>query len=62
MKSKGYLKLLPYQSGFSKMFATWANNHNGWRKMKKQNRRIVKSKLKEDFMKTVDDFYESEVE
>ena len=28
------------QSWFSKRYACWANNHNGWSKMKKKNRRM----------------------
>lgn len=29
-----------YQSWFSKLYASWANNHNGWSKMKKKNRKL----------------------
>ena len=42
---------------FSRRFACWANNHHGWSKAKKQNRRIAKRRLKRE-----DDFEESEVE
>lgn len=35
-----------YQSLFSKRWACWANNHNGWSKMKKKNRRLFKKKFK----------------
>ena len=30
------------QSEFSHRYATWANNHNGWSKQKKMNRRTAK--------------------
>lgn len=47
------LKLLSkqYQSEFSHKYACWANNHNGWSKQKKKNRRIAKAKLKEELKK-----------
>lgn len=32
------------QSWFSYHYASWANNHNGWRKMKKKNRKLFKKK------------------
>lgn len=35
----------PWQSEFSRKYACWAINHGGWRKMKKQNRRIAKRRL-----------------
>jgi len=48
-----YKKLLPYQSEFSHKFACWANNHNGWAKMKKSNKRIAKRKLERELTKDV---------
>lgn len=36
------------QSLFSKEKATWANNHNGWSKMKKKNRRLFKKKFRKE--------------
>lgn len=45
-----------HQSYFSKQMATWANNHNGWRKMKKKNRKIFKKK----FRKETKEFIEEE--
>lgn len=49
------LKLLSkrYQSEFSHKYACWANNHNGWSKQKKQNRRIAKAKLKAELKKEI---------
>lgn len=39
---KGLFK--SWQSEFSHQYASWASNHNGWSKMKKQNRRIAKKR------------------
>ena len=35
-----------YQSYFSKRFSCLANNHNGWSKMKKKNRKLFKKKFR----------------
>lgn len=40
---KGYLD---YQSEFSHRFASWANNHRGWAKAKKFNKRLAKRRLR----------------
>lgn len=40
---KGYVNP---QSEFSHRFACWANNHRGWAKMKKANKRIAKRRLR----------------
>ena len=52
---RNQLKILSkqYQSEFSRRYACWANNHNGWSIQKKQNRRIAKAKLKEEFKKDI---------
>ena len=43
MKIQNYLKLyLRGQSEFDHLYAAWANNHNGWSKMKKKNKRRAK--------------------
>lgn len=34
------------QSEFSHKYACWANNHNGWSKMKKLNRKLAKKRLR----------------
>lgn len=39
-----YKGFLEYQSEFSHLFASWAVNHNGWRKMKKLNKKIAKKR------------------
>ena len=44
-----------HQSYFSKRWATWANNHNGWRKMKKKNRKIFKKKFRKETKKMIDE-------
>lgn len=47
MKKQNYLKeFFPYQSEFSHRYACWANNHMGWAKMKKLNKRIAKRREK----------------
>lgn len=46
------------QSWFSKHFASWANNHNGWSKMKKKNRRKFKKKFREETKKEIDKILE----
>ena len=42
-----------YQSWFSRRLATWANNHGGWSKMKKKNRRIFKKKFRQETKKEI---------
>jgi hypothetical protein len=36
------------QSWFSKKYACWANNHNGWSKMKQFNRRLFKKRYRRE--------------
>lgn len=43
-----YKEKLPFQSEFSHRFACWANNHRGWAKMKKSNKRHAKRSLKNE--------------
>lgn len=42
-----------YQSLFSKRYACWANNHNGWSKMKKLNRKLFKKKYRRETFKYI---------
>ena len=42
------------QSWFDKKYACWANNHNGWRKMKKKNRRLFKKKFRRETEKEIE--------
>lgn len=46
------------QSWFSQRYACWANNHNGWSKMKKKNRRMFKSKLRQEQNKEIREILE----
>ena len=43
---KIYKPYLNPQSKFDYRYACWASNHNGWSKMKKQNRRIAKKRMR----------------
>lgn len=43
-KAQTYKWFLNYQSEFSHLFAAWANNHNGWSKMKKLNKKVAKKR------------------
>lgn len=45
-------KLLPFQSEFSHRYACWANNHNGWAKMKKSQQEVGKGAAKKRNSKT----------
>lgn len=36
---------------FSHRYACWANNHNGWAKAKKSNKRLAKRRLKDELRK-----------
>lgn len=46
------------QSLFSYRYSAWANNHNGWSKMKKKNRRRFKKKFKDEDRKMINTFYQ----
>ena len=48
-----YKSKLDYQSEFSHKYACWANNHNGWAKMKKFNKRLAKRRLKQEERKEI---------
>lgn len=43
-----------HQSWFSLDCACWANNHNGWRKMKKKNRKLFKKKYRRETEKEIE--------
>ena len=42
------------QSWFSKRYACWANNHNGWSKMKKFNRRLFKRRYRREVNREIE--------
>ena len=41
-----YKPHLEYQSEFDHHYACWANNHRGWAKMKKYNKKVAKKRLR----------------
>ena len=43
---RSVMKRLTEEDRFSRMFACWANNHKGWSKTKKRNRRLARRKIK----------------
>ena len=43
-----YKGLFNDQSEFSHKCACWANNHRGWAKMKKRNRKLAKKRLRRE--------------
>jgi len=45
---RDYLKNLPRQDEFSHWCACWAQNHRGWAKMKKANRRRLNKKMRRE--------------
>lgn len=54
MKKQNYLKgYFNDESEFSHRWACWANNHMGWAKMKKSNKRIAKRREKRDLVKRI---------
>ena len=57
MKVQNYLKAyLPRQSEFDRFFACWANNHRGWAKMKKYNKRFAKRREKRAIRKEIEEW------
>ena len=48
------------QAWFDKKYACWANNHNGWSKMKKKNRRLFKRKFRQETQKEIKKILEGE--
>ena len=41
-----YKPYFEYQSEFDHRYACWANNHRGWAKMKKYNKKLAKKRLR----------------
>ena len=50
-----YKGKIPFQSEFSHRYACWANNHRGWAKMKKFNKRLAKRRLKQEWQRSDND-------
>ncbi len=46
MSSRSDLKRLTEEDRFVRAFACWANNHKGWSKTKKRNRRLARRRLR----------------
>lgn len=46
-----YKGKLDQQSEFSHKHATWANNHNGWAKCKRANKRVAKKRIRMELKK-----------
>jgi hypothetical protein len=42
-----FKKMLPWESEFDHRWACWANNHNGWARMKKFNKKVTKHREKQ---------------
>ena len=57
---KGMWKKLTEESAFSRAFACLANNHLGWRKYKKRNRRKMRRILKKQLNKYIDEVEQNE--
>lgn len=57
---KGFWKKLTYESTFSRAFACWANNHFGWRKYKKRNRKEMRRKLKKQLNEYINEVSQDE--
>lgn len=54
MKTQNIYKgFLNYQSEFDHCWACWANNHMGWAKMKKANKKIAKKRLRRKTRKQI---------
>ena len=52
-KAKIYKGKLPFQSEFEHRYACWANNHRGWSKMKKFNKRLAKRRLRKELKEEI---------
>jgi hypothetical protein len=50
-RANTYKGKLGWQSEFSHRYACWANNHNGWAKAKKSNKRLAKRRLRAELRK-----------
>ena len=48
-----YKGFLDWQSEFDHQCACWANNHMGWAKMKKANKKIAKKRLRRKIQKQI---------
>ena len=51
-----------WQSEFDHHYACWANNHNGWRKMKKLNRKLFKKVFRNETHQEVRKYLKEETD
>lgn len=59
-KQNIYKEFLEFESEFSHKYACWANNHMGWAKMKKANKRLAKRRMKQELNKKLKEVLEDE--
>lgn len=50
-------KLRYAQAEFDHRFSCWANNHCGWAKLKKSNKRIARKRLNREAMEDEDEYH-----
>lgn len=55
-KSNIYKGFLEFESEFSHRYACWANNHRGWAKMKKNNKKIAKKRERNNWKKEAKEY------
>lgn len=61
-RANTYKGELGWQSEFDHKYACWANNHNGWAKAKKLNKRVAKRRQKHRLRKALQEGLDCEVE
>lgn len=49
-----YKGFMDWQSEFSHKYACWANNHRGWAKMKKNNKKLAKKRERRQVEKRIE--------
>lgn len=54
-KQNIYKGFLEFESEFDHKWACWANNHRGWAKMKKKNKKIAKKRERKAWKDKVDE-------
>lgn len=55
-KNNIYKGFLEFESEFSHRYACWANNHRGWAKMKKNNKKIAKKRERNNWKKEAKEY------
>lgn len=49
---------ITYEDRFDRNYACWANNHKGWSKYKRENRKRAREKLRDLTRKETGEYYE----